>query len=110
MIDPLYAVAALIAMAAVTIGLRALPFVAAGLLRGRPWVDRLSRFAPPTIMTLLLAHSLVDAAAVETGPPWRAATAIAATIFCQRIWRQPLISIVVGTALYVGFCNFAPVG
>ena len=101
MIDTTYALGVLAAMAAVTFGLRALPFLAARFLQSHPLVQRLGRFLPLAIMTLLLLHTLVGSAKENPSGPWAELAAIATVMALQWWRRQPLLSILAGTALYV---------
>lgn len=101
MIDTGYALGAMAIMAAVTFGLRALPFMAARFLQDHPIVQRLGRFLPLAIMTLLLVHTLVGSARDNPAGPWAELAAVACVIALQWWRRQPLLSILLGTALYV---------
>lgn len=101
MIDTAYALGVMAAMAAVTFGLRALPFLAAKFLQHHPLVLRLGRFLPLAIMTLLLLHTLVGSARDNPAGPWAEIAAVACVIGLQWRWRKPLLSILLGTALYV---------
>jgi branched-subunit amino acid transport protein AzlD len=107
MIDTTYALGALGAMAGVTFGLRALPFLAAKFLQKHPMVQHLGRFLPLAIMTLLLVHTLVGNARDNPHGPWAELTAVACVLTLQWFKRQPLLSILVGTALYVLLRNTA---
>lgn len=107
MIDTGYALGVLGAMAAVTFGLRALPFLAAKLLQKHPMVQQLGRFLPLAIMTLLLVHTLVGSARNNPAGPWAELLAVAVTLGLQWVKRQALLSILVGTALYVLLRNTA---
>ncbi|NCN97240.1 MAG: AzlD domain-containing protein, partial [Rhodoferax sp.] len=93
MIDTSYALGVLAAMAAVTFGLRALPFLAARFLQSHPLVQRLGRFLPLAIMTLLLVHTLVGSARENPSGPWAELAAVATVVALQRWRRQPLLSI-----------------
>jgi len=101
MIDTPYAIGVLLAMGAVTFGLRALPFLAARWLQHHPLVQRMGRFLPLAIMTLLLVHTLVGSARDNPHGPWAELAAAATAMTLQWAKRQPLLSILVGTALYV---------
>lgn len=106
MIADRYVLLATLAMAAVTFALRALPFVAARALGRFPVIDRLGRFLPPAIMTLLLLHTLTGSAATHPqSGPWAELTAAATAMVLQWWWRQPLVSILGSTVLYVLLCN-----
>lgn len=99
--DTRYVIAVIVAMGLVTFGLRALPFLAAQWLQRHRFVQRLGQFLPLAIMTLLLLHSVVGAARSHAGPPWPEAAAVALVLGLQW-WRgHALLSIVLGTALYV---------
>jgi len=106
MIDTTYALGALGAMAAVTFGLRALPFLAARFLHSHPLVQRLGRFLPLAIMTLLLLHTLVGSARDNPSGPWAELAAVATVTVLQGWRRQALLSILTGTALYVLMRNY----
>lgn len=107
MIDSGYAVAAIAGMAAVTILLRAVPFLGAPLLKRYPIVERLGRFLPPAIMTLLLLHTLHGSASANSAGPWQESVAVAVAIVLQLWLRQALVSILAATLLYVAFRNLA---
>lgn len=101
MIDTSYALGVLAAMAVVTFGLRALPFLAARFLQSHPLVQRLGRFLPLAIMTLLLLHTLVGSARQNPTGPWAELAAVATVVALQWWRRHALLSILAGTALYV---------
>ncbi len=105
MIDTTHALAALVGMAVVTFGLRALPFLAAKFLQNHPMVQQLGRFLPLAIMTLLLLHTVVGNATDNPKGPWAELAAVACVVLLQWWQRQPLLSILVGTALYVVLRN-----
>ena len=106
MTDIAYVIAVMIAMGLVTFAIRALPFVAAHWLQQHPIVTRLGRFSPLAIMTLLLMHSMVGSAQEHAAGPWPEVLAIALVVLLQRWRRNPLLSIMAGTALYVFMRNF----
>lgn len=101
MIDTPYALGVLAAMALVTFGLRALPFLAARFLQSHPLVQRLGRFLPLAIMTLLLLHTLMGSARENPSGPWAELAAVATVVALQWWRKQALLSILAGTALYV---------
>lgn len=97
------ALAAIVVMALITFALRALPFVAAGLLRRHRLIRALGRFLPAAILALLLIHTLVgfirqDAPTVGA---WPALIAILVTAGLQWRWHHALLSIFAGTGVYV---------
>lgn len=101
MIDTSYALGVLAAMTVVTFGLRALPFLAARWLQSHPLVQKLGRFLPLAIMTLLLLHTLVGSARQNPSGPWAELAAVATVVALQWWRRHALLSILAGTALYV---------
>ena len=107
MIESGYALSVIVAMALVTFALRALPFVAAQWLNKHALVRALGEFLPLAIMTLLLVHSLTGAALEHPAGPWPELLAVGVVVLVQWRSRNPLLSIVVGTALYVFMRNFA---
>jgi branched-subunit amino acid transport protein AzlD len=75
--------------------------VAAQWLQKHPLFQRLGEFLPLAIMTLLLVHSLVGEAAGHTGGPWPEVLSAALVVTLQRYTRNALLSILLGTGLYV---------
>jgi branched-subunit amino acid transport protein AzlD len=110
MIDTTYALGVMAAMAAVTFGLRALPFLAARFLQSHPLVQRLGRFLPLAIMTLLLLHTLVGSAQQNPSGPWSELAAVVTVIALQWWKKHALLSILAGTALYVLLRNVGLAG
>ena len=106
-INSTYALTAICAMAAITLALRATPFVAARFLQRLPAIEWLGQFLPPAIMVLLLLHTLRDSAGKDTSAPWPEVLAAATVVLIQLKFRQPLVSIFAGTALYVFFRNIS---
>ena len=98
------AITAILVMAIVTFALRALPFVAAGLLSRHHLIRALGRFLPAAILALLLIlHTLVgfirqDAPTVGA---WPTLIAILVTVGLQWRWHHALLSIFAGTGVYV---------
>lgn len=105
MIDTSYALWVIVAMAVITLLLRALPFLAAPWLKRSPLVMQLGRFLPSAIMTLLLLDTLRGSMAGNPAGAWQELVAIAVAIVLQGRTRQPLLSISVATVLYVVFRN-----
>ena len=101
MIDSRYLIAVIVAMGLVTFGLRALPFVAAQWLEKHPIVQRLGQFLPLAIMTLLLLHSVAGSASEDPSGPWPEVLAAVIVVLLQWRKRSALLSILVGTAVYV---------
>lgn len=106
MTDHATVIAVILAMGLVTFAIRALPFVASRWLQKHPIVTRLGRFSPLAIMTLLLLHSVVSSAGEHSAGPWPEVLAVAVVVGLQWWRRNPLLSILAGTALYVVMRNF----
>lgn len=103
MIDSVYALAAIGIMAAITFGLRALPFLAARWLQQSTRVRALGGFLPLAVMILLMLHTALEQARGRPEAPWPELAGIGLTLGLQWRWRQPLLSILAGTALYVAW-------
>jgi branched-subunit amino acid transport protein AzlD len=95
----------MLAMGAVTFALRALPFFAAQWLQRHPVVGRLGKFLPLAIMTLLLLHTGLGASAEHADGVWFELIAAGLVIVLQ--WRlgNALLSMLVGTLVYVALRN-----
>jgi len=107
MIDSLYVVGAIVAMGLVTFALRATPFMGAQWLERSPLAKRLGEFLPLAIMTLLTVHSMVGNALDDKRGPWPELLSIAIVVILQWRKRNALLSILVGTAIYVLLRNLA---
>lgn len=101
MIDSGYAIGVIAAMGGVTFALRALPFVAAQWLQKHPLVQRLGEFLPLAIMTLLMVHSVRGSATENLTGPWPELLAVALVVGLQWRTKNALLSILVGTGVYV---------
>ncbi len=101
-----YAVIAILAMALVTMFLRAIPFIGSKYLKKFAAISRLGRFLPPAIMTILLLHTLYGSSAGHRWGGWLELSAVLMVIVAQVWWRQTLTSIVLGTCWYVLARNF----
>jgi branched-subunit amino acid transport protein AzlD len=108
MINTSYALIVIALMCAVTVALRALPFIGARVLQRYPVVEQLGRFLPSAIMTLLLVHTLRGSAqAHPLSGPWPELAAALVVIVLQWRLRNTLLSIALGTVLYVVLRNSA---
>lgn len=105
MTDSLYVLGVIAAMALVTFALRALPFVAGQWLQQHPLVHRLGQFLPLAIMTLLLVNSSLGAMADDPDRPWPELTAVLLVAVVQWFSRNALLSILLGTGVYVVLRN-----
>ena len=88
-------------------GLRALPFILFGG-KGRtipPWIDRMSGFISPIIIAALIVYSF---AGLAWRTPWPyVAGAVAVGL---QVWkRNPLLSIVAGTVIYMLLLNLCSI-
>ncbi|MBB1156128.1 MULTISPECIES: branched-chain amino acid transporter permease [Amycolatopsis] len=98
--DPVYLLAAVAVSAAVTWGLRALPFAVLAPLRASRTVQYLSTRMPAGVMVILLVYCLRDVS-------WTSSSAFAPTIALAvtiglHLWRRnAVLSIVGGTAVHV---------
>ncbi|ATY13041.1 branched-chain amino acid ABC transporter [Amycolatopsis sp. AA4] len=98
--DAAYLLAAVAVSAAVTWGLRALPFAVLAPLRASRTVQYLSTRMPAGVMVILLVYCLRDVS-------WTSASALAPTIALAvtiglHLWRRnAVLSIVGGTAVHV---------
>lgn len=101
MIDSGYVLSAIGLMAAITVGLRALPFIGGHWLRRHPLVHKLGDALPLSIMVLLLVDTLVGQARGNPAGIWQELLAAALVILLQWRTRQTLLSIVAGTAAYM---------
>lgn len=106
MTDNLYVVSVIIAMGLVTFALRALPFFAGPWLQKHPMVHRLGEFLPLAIMTLLLVNSSLAAMAENPARPWAELAAVLLVACVQWFSRNALLSILLGTGLYVLLRHF----
>lgn len=100
-----YVISVFLAMGAVTFALRALPFLCGRWLESHPVVARLGDFLPLAVMTLLVLHSGVGAALEDTAGPWPELAVAALVAGLQWHWRQPMLSILGGMALYLALRN-----
>ncbi|MBQ8829761.1 MAG: AzlD domain-containing protein [Burkholderiaceae bacterium] len=92
-------------MGAISFFERALPFFASSWLKKQKLVSDLGDFLPLAIMVLLVVHSSTDAALSHNGLPYPEVCAIAITVLLQWFFKNALLSIFAGTALYVVLIN-----
>jgi len=105
MIDKSYAIGVIAAMGGVTFALRAVPFVAGLWLQKHPVVQRLGHFLPLAIMALLTVNSMVGMAATDPSGPWPEGLSGALVAMLQWRTRNALLSILLGTGVYVVLRN-----
>ncbi|MFH9085559.1 branched-chain amino acid transporter permease [Streptomyces sp. NPDC017673] len=102
--DTPYVVAAVLAAAAVTWALRALPFAALMALRNSATVRYLSTRMPAGVMLILVVYCLRDLPLTDTrssAPP----AALAVTVGLHLWRRNALLSILGGTAVHVALVS-----
>ncbi len=90
----------MLVMASATFITRALPFVLFDKHSDHPFLNYLGRFLPPVLMVLLLVYSFKNETFISLDfvPEL---LGLMVTLVLHLLWRQPLISIVVGTAFYM---------
>ena len=87
----------------VNFGLRALPFI---LFGGKdrtipPWIDRMSGFISPVIIAVLIVYSF---AGLAWRTPWPYVAGV--VVIGLQLWkRNPLLSIIAGTVVYMLLLN-----
>jgi len=90
--------------------LRALPFILfAGKDRPLPkWVERFGAMISPIIIGALIVYSFATLLTLEKVPAWKTYfpyAAAAVTVLLQLVRRNPLVSIVAGTLVYMMLLN-----
>lgn len=95
---------------AVNFGLRALPFALFGSSRRElpAWVGRFGDYVSPVIIGALVVYSYATLRTVAGAPAWATPwpyVAGALTVALQLVLKNPLASIVAGTALYMCLLN-----
>ncbi|MFF9035486.1 branched-chain amino acid transporter permease [Streptomyces sp. NPDC014892] len=107
--DARYAVVAVLVTAAVTWGLRALPFAALAPLRASATVQYLSTRMPAGVMVILVVYCLHDLPVTQSRVLAPLA-ALTVTIGLHLWRRNALLSILAGTAVHVTLAStvFAP--
>lgn len=108
--DSGYVLAALLAMGAVTVALRALPFVFVRALQGSSLFQFLGVTMPVGVMVALVVYTVFGRVGLsgEQGDPgatWAAPLALAVTIMLHFWRRNAVLSIFAGTALYMVLVN-----
>lgn len=107
--DTRHLVTVLLVTAAVTWGLRALPFAALAPLRASATVRYLSTRMPAGVMVILLVYCLRDLPVTRAGAV--APVAALSVTVALHLWRRDaLVSILGGTAVHVALAStvFAP--
>ena len=90
----------MLVMAGATFITRALPFVLFHKKSDHPLVEYLGTYLPPVLMVLLLVYSFKNETFISLGFVPEVIGLVSTLVF-HLLWRQPLISIVGGTAIYM---------
>ena len=104
-----YLLAAVAVSAAVTWGLRALPFTALAPLRASTAVSYLSARMPLGVMVILLGYTLRNLPLDDPGRALPDILALAATVGLHLWRRNAVLSIIGGTAIHVALTAVLPV-
>ena len=90
----------MLVMAIATFLTRALPFMFLSRASGHPLLNYLGDYLPPILMVLLVVYSFKNADVVSVNflPEL---VGLFTTMLLHLLWRQPLVSIIGGTALYM---------
>ncbi|WP_158256040.1 AzlD domain-containing protein [Corynebacterium sp. 13CS0277] len=100
-VDFSHTVALLAIIGAITVGLRAVPYVAAGAWKDSALLARASVVLPVGLMSVLAFRS-----SLSMGSPVAAVLALALTIAVQWWRRSMMLSLVVGTGAYMALVAF----
>jgi branched-subunit amino acid transport protein AzlD len=103
--DTPYLLAAVAVSAAVTWSLRALPFTALARLRASAAVGYLSARMPLGVMVILVAYSLRNLPLADPPQALPAVLALAVTLGLHLWRRNPVLSILGGTAVHVALAS-----
>lgn len=108
--DSGYVLAALFAMGAVTVALRALPFAFVRTLKGSPLFEFLGTTMPVGVMVALVVYTVFGRLGLsgeggDPGAAWAVPVALLVTIGLHWWRRNTVASIFVGTALYMVLVN-----
>ena len=101
MLNNQYVFLVIVLMGVVTILLRALPFIAGRWLKRHAIVHKLGDSLPLSIMTLLLIDTLNGQSSSNPHGLWQELLSAVIVILFQWRTRQPLLSILAGTVVYV---------
>lgn len=88
-------------MAIATFITRALPFVALAEAADHPLIRRFGRLLPPMVMVVLVIYGIHGMPLDQTRSVLAVATGVVATVVVHCVFRQVLLSIFVGTGLYM---------
>ncbi len=80
---------------------RALPFVALAQVKGHTILDRFGKSLPPMIMVVLVCFGLMSLKIESVDRAGLLALALLMVVTLHTYFRHPLLSILVGTGVYV---------
>lgn len=105
MADPAYVAAAVAVASVITVGLRAASFGVKATMRGLPLLGDLGRWMPLGVLSILTVYCLSTVSVTRS--PYGVPEAIAslATVGVHLWRRNAVLSIVLGTAVYVLLVN-----
>ncbi len=104
--DTVYIVAALVIAGAITIALRAVPFLVLQPLRESRFVRHMALWMPAGLLLILAASTFRSSAFGDTVHLWEAATAAGVTVAVHLVCgRRTLLSVGAGTATFVALVN-----
>ncbi|MFJ8310471.1 MULTISPECIES: branched-chain amino acid transporter permease [unclassified Streptomyces] len=101
-----YLVEAVAVMGAVTLGLRAAPFVVLQRLADSPVMRTLGVLMPPGVMVILVLYSVTTMQVTGVSGYLPAVCGIAVTAAAYHWKRNALLGIVAGTAAYMALLHF----
>ena len=101
----LYVMSVILAMAVTTVMLRAVPFLLPRQYIDHPLAKKFARFMPLIIMVTLVVHSFKDASWAASGTAAPLFVGVLTVASIQYLCRIPLVSILVGVAIYVIMVN-----
>ncbi len=99
--DNVYLLGIFAAMSAATMLTRSLPFVALAKVKNHSALDQFGRLLPPMIMVVLVCFGLVSLEIESIDRGGLSALSFVVVIVLHAYFRNPLLSILVGTGVYV---------
>ncbi|MEK9670088.1 MAG: AzlD domain-containing protein [Gammaproteobacteria bacterium] len=99
--DNYYLLGIFAAMGVATFITRAVPFVALAKIHRHPLLDRFGQLLPPMIMVVLVCFGLTSLDIESVNRVGLTVLSLAIVIALHYFFRNPLLSIVAGTGIYV---------
>lgn len=88
-------------MAVATFITRAFPFVALAGVADHPLIQRFGRLLPPMVMVVLVVYGISGMPLDQMRSVLAVASGVGATVIVHCLFRHVLLSIIVGTGLYM---------